>query len=400
MKMDILSWLDNKNKKKKEEEETQAKKDVAEVREKAQKLLGELDAIDYSNPTHRFSDEDIDIYMDTIEALMDLLKKTPAAELDTREMDEEMVWIAQHFNKALEEGKTQVAEEMLTALIYGIVKGHESIPLADEGKIKEEMQERTHALQQYKVIATRTEEKSKLDEVIAGQRNEFKESQQEYDEKWDKIEAIENSPEYPTYEAFIENYNKDYKGILIPEAFELMRLREQVADLDTLLDSMKVEIDQNKQQESILEMQILNEKRMLQNKNYNIMDQLTSERFQQHQEYYIKRQQQLQETLDNLQEELDRFAASIEALQSPEVMMRRFLRQQRKWEEHLKKERQRLELKWEGQRMMHEKALKEAEDRAREQKKMEEMKEEQKKVDELTKGVEKKTKNRKQKMLL
>ena len=74
-------------------------------------------------------------YKMVLQNLADRLDRAPVSLLDTRKMDEQMIWLVEHLEEAFKNGSPDTAQRIQTALIYGVGKGHEQIPSSDEKKI-------------------------------------------------------------------------------------------------------------------------------------------------------------------------------------------------------------------------------------------------------------------------
>lgn len=106
----------------------------------------------FENPTGEISQEDLTKYQHMINTVIHHLDSEKENLVDTRQLDTEMLKIADYLNGAIRSGKAATVKYIVHALMYGVEEGHKAL-LADEvPKAKEILAEREERFEKYKKV--------------------------------------------------------------------------------------------------------------------------------------------------------------------------------------------------------------------------------------------------------
>ncbi|HIS46829.1 MAG TPA: hypothetical protein IAB46_04550 [Candidatus Scybalocola faecigallinarum] len=232
---------------KKEPEKTQKqilaeeKAQAAGVRAKSENLLAVMKKVNLFDPTGRIPKEDVQRYKVILDNLSDRLDKASVSVLDTQRMDEQMVWLTEHLEIAVREGRGDTAERIIKALMYGVGRGHEPIPASDASKAPQIIREREDRLNKY---ITTVEFSEKIDErthSIEMQQERYDKAKAQFKEAYAKVK--QEMRENPHLVEMIDQYGEKVKDINV-DAFKLaLKYRETqklYKDLDMLKKQMAV----------------------------------------------------------------------------------------------------------------------------------------------------------------
>ena len=216
-----MGFLDRfKKEPEKTEKQIQAeeKAQAAGVRAKSENLLSVMKKVNLFDPTGRIPKEDVQRYKIVLDNLADRLDKASASVLDTQRMDEQMVWLTEHLEVAVKNGRSDTAERILKALMYGVGRGHEPIPPSDAAKAPQVIRERETRLGQY---ITTVEYSEKIDErthSIEMQQERYDKASAQFKEAYAKVK--QEMRENPHLVEMIDQYGEKVKDINV-DAFHL-----------------------------------------------------------------------------------------------------------------------------------------------------------------------------------
>ena len=208
------------NKPEKTEKQIQAeqKSRAAEIRGKTENLLTAMKKINLYDPTGRISKDETEKYKMVLQNLADRLDRAPVSLLDTRKMDEQMIWLVEHLEEAFKNGSPDTAQRIQTALIYGVGKGHEQIPSSDEKKIPDILRDRENRLGQYITIVEYSQKIDERRRSIEIQQKKYDQASGQFKESYARVK--QEMKENPHLVEMIDQYGEKVKDINI-DAFHL-----------------------------------------------------------------------------------------------------------------------------------------------------------------------------------
>ena len=234
-----MGFLDRfKKEPEKTEKQIQAeeKNQAASVRAKSESLLAAMKKVNLFDPTGRIPQEEVQRYKIVVDNLADRLDRASASVLDTQRMDEQMVWLTEHLEIAVKEGRKDTADRIMKALMYGIGRGHEPIPPSDAAKAPQMIRERENRLGQY---ITTVEYSEKIDECthsIEMQQERYDKASAQFKEAYKKVK--QEMRENPHLVEMIDHYGEKVKDINA-DAFKLAVKYRETQKLYKDLDMLK-----------------------------------------------------------------------------------------------------------------------------------------------------------------
>lgn len=91
-----------------------------QIRAAARKLKEKLASVRFENPTGEISQEDLTKYQHMINTMLHHLDSEKENLVDTRQLDTEMLKIADYLNGAIRSGKAATVKYIVHALMYGV----------------------------------------------------------------------------------------------------------------------------------------------------------------------------------------------------------------------------------------------------------------------------------------
>lgn len=226
------------NKPEKTEKQIQAeqKSRAAEIRGKTENLLTAMKKINLYDPTGRISRDETEKYKMVLQNLADRLDRAPVSLLDTRKMDEQMIWLVEHLEEAFKNGSPDTAQRIQTALIYGVGKGHEQIPSSDGKKIPDILRDRENRLGQYITIVEYSQKIDERRRSIEIQQKKYDQASGQFKESYARVK--QEMKENPHLVEMIDQYGEKVKDINI-DAFHLAVKYREVAKIYKDMEMLK-----------------------------------------------------------------------------------------------------------------------------------------------------------------
>lgn len=201
---------------------TEEKKQVAGVREAAENLKNALTAIRFVDTTGKISPEQMEEYKKVFRGLIYKLDQSQTYALDTRTLDKKMLFLAEHMGIALKNGCKDTADRIMKGLLYGIGKGHESVPASDALRLEEIMEDREKRLGQYRTIVEYSERIDEREKAIELQNRKYEIKRKEFQEFRDLVKK--EAAEKPDLVALIDEYGARIKDLTTDSGIEAFRL--------------------------------------------------------------------------------------------------------------------------------------------------------------------------------
>lgn len=303
-------------------------KKTSAIREKVEELRSELLGVSFAKASPKFEKTDLEKYENRIKKLCDTLDKVSVLDLDTREIDEDMLYLAQHLQDNLEKGHIETTKRMMDTLYYGVMIGHEAIKSSDKNKQSKIIESRTDRYNKFRDIVKISEQIDEAMRDMTKKGKEFDKLKKEFDEKYTKLEKKIKENQSAVEE--LNRFGADDRDKLSDKAYDLwvdqqdvVAIRNNTKELRNLMvQSREFIINQEneiRQLEITLNSVVLEE------------DQELTENLERYREEYVKQQREMQEAIERSRESARRFLASIEELFSARVMAPKIIKGMRDW---------------------------------------------------------------------
>lgn len=221
----------------------QIKDEVADIRRNSENLKTSLMSIRFKESVSNGEEANIPAdkmkhYMETSAALVYLLDHSQTYSLDTRPLDQRMADLPKHLQQAITNGREDTADRILTALLYGIGKGHKAMISTDDAHVKKEMEDRLNRLEQYCTIVSLSEKIDESQNAIDKLAVKFEETATLYKEKKSALESQRKENPY-----LFEKLNsvKSRHEAEDPDVLNLVVQMDQVTDLSKEISQLKQE---------------------------------------------------------------------------------------------------------------------------------------------------------------
>lgn len=342
--------------KQKEERMTPAeeKKQAADVREAGEKLKNALISLRLTDSTGRIPMDVIEEYKRIIRGLVAKLDQAQVSLADTRSMDKKMLYYAQHLDEIVKNGSRDTADRIIKGLLlYGIGKGHDTIPSSDAERTEQIMEEREKRLDQYKTIVEYSVKIDEREQSMERQNAKYDAIKKKFEK--DRESVLEAVKKNPHLVQMIDELGEGVKTVS-PEAYELVVKQK---DITKMYDSLKA----LKQQKSlnmasiVACRQIIRDEEMVLTQMAQKLDQHMIDDVIRHEAEFRKQLVDLQKQVDELEELGNRFTDTMDEVFSSPAVRDYIIRSQIEFEEMEKEIQQAEEGKREGLRRMREQEL-------------------------------------------
>lgn len=342
--------------KQKEEKMTPAeeKKQAADVREAGEKLKNALISLHLSDPTGRIPADVIEEYKRIIRGLVAKLDQAQVSLADTRSMDKKMLYYAQHLDEVIKNGSRDTADRIIKGLLlYGIGKGHDTIPSSDAERAEQIIQEREERLDKYRTIVEYSVKIDEREQSMERQNAKYNAIKEKFEK--DREAALEAVKKNPHLVQMIDELGEGVKTVS-PEAYELVVRQKDITKMYDSLKSLKQQKSLN--MASIVACrQIIRDEEMVLTQMAQKLDQHMIDDVIRHEAEFRKQLIDLQKQVDELEELGNRFTDAMDEVFSSPVMRDYIMRGQIEFEDMEKEIRIAEEGKKEGLRRMQEQEL-------------------------------------------
>lgn len=332
---------------------SEEKKQVAAVREASESLSNAMQALVLSDGTGRIPKEAIGEYERVIRGLVNRLERAPASVLDTRNIDKSMVYLTQHLDMAVKNGRKDTADRIIKALIYGVGKGHEPVPSGDWDRVEEIMEGRTKRLGQYRTIVEYSEKVDERQCSLEHQLLQYEKAKKDFEKARKKV--LEEAEKNPHLVEMINQYGDSVRTIHV-DAYSLVVKQKEVVKLYDNLKSLKQQMAFNETSIVSCNQIIRNEENalteMAQKVNQEMMDDVIR-----HEAEFRNRLVDLQQQIGQLEDLSDRFGDAIAEVFSSPIMGDYIIGTILRYDEMERELRQEEEGRREGIRLMQEREL-------------------------------------------
>ncbi|MEE0265978.1 MAG: hypothetical protein UD936_10175 [Acutalibacteraceae bacterium] len=295
-----------------EEKKVEAPVVVSNTRGRLENLKTEMKGIRFDEiqkkvPEDRISVSDFARYKRNFAIMLGILEKESVIKLtrlDTEEIDNVMLYMVQHFDKALKTGNKDTADRFIEGLRYGVVNGYGEIKSTDMDHAEEIMQKRLSRIEQYKAIAKLSMHIDTLEKSIALKTKDYDNHKHNYDmllEELDKEIAMK-----PMVVEKIKRIGESNINSSDPEAFMLVSKMGQVSNLFKELKQLQQDIAIAQNDVNSTRSSILSATTSLNDSDSKI-DDLTLEELKKYNDEHVARLRQIEEEsrrLDDLNQRL------------------------------------------------------------------------------------------------
>ena len=223
-----------------EEEKTpkQIKDEVADIRKSCENLKNRIMALRFKDNSGNIPPEKMRHYVEVCSALAYTLDQSQTYALDTRDLDQTMMELPKKLQEAISNGKEKTADRIITALLYGVGKGHKMPVTDDEAYLKKELEDRKTRLKQYCAIVELSVKIDESEQAIEKLAHKFKSTAALYKEKKAALEAQrkENPYIFEKLQAIKSRHEAED-----PEVLNLVVQMDEVTDLNKEIVQLKQE---------------------------------------------------------------------------------------------------------------------------------------------------------------
>ncbi len=332
---------------------SEEKRQAAAVREASESLSNAMQALILADGTGRIPKEAIEEYKMIIRGLVNRLNRASASLLDTRSMDKSMVYLTQHLDMAVKDGRQDTADRIVKALIYGVGKGHEPIPSGDWERAEEIMEERTKRLGQYRTIVEYSEKVDERQRSIEHQLLQYEKAKKDFEKARKKV--MEEAEKNPHLVEMINQYGDSVRTINA-DAFSLVVKQKEAVKLFDNLKALKQQMAFNETTIVSCNQIIRNEENalteMAQKVNQEMIDDVIR-----HEAEFRNRLVDLQQQIGQLEDLSDRFGDAIAEIFASPLMGDYIIGTILQYNEMERELKQEEEGRREGMRLMQEREL-------------------------------------------
>lgn len=301
---------------------------VAEIREKVEELRIELKSISFAKASSKFDKEDLLTYEKRIERLCSTLDKVSVLDLDTRKMDENMLYLAQHLQDNIEKGNIETTKRMMDALYYGVMIGHEPIKSTEKRKEEKIIATRTDRYNKFRDIVNLSEQIDEAMRDMGKKGKEFDKLKNEFDEKFGILEKKIKANQKAVEE--LDRYGASDRDTISDEAYDLWVDMQEANAIKNNTKELRNLMVQSREfiiniENEIRQLEITLSSVVLEN------DEELTENLERYRKDYIQQQREMQEAIERSRESSRQFIASMEELFSARVMAPKIIQGMREW---------------------------------------------------------------------
>lgn len=227
---------------------SEAQKKVSGTRSRLEQLKTTMKSINFevlskTVPEDRISTADFARYRRNFDIMLGRLEKESVIELtkiDTSEVDDVMLYLVEHFDKALKTGNKETADRFIDGLRYGVVNGHAEIKISDMDHAEEIMQKRLNRLEQYKTIGKLSMHVDTLEKDIKLKNKTYEEHKHNYEVLLEELEK--EMAMKPMVVEKIQRLGESNINASDPEAFMIVSKMGRVSNLYKTLKELQQNI--------------------------------------------------------------------------------------------------------------------------------------------------------------
>lgn len=329
------------------------KRQVASIREASENLTNAMQSLILSDGTGRIPKETIDEYKMIIRGLVNRLDRAPVSILDTRSMDKSMVYLTQHLDMAVKDGRQDTADRIIKALIYGVGKGHEPVPSGDWERVDDIMEERAKRLGQYRTIVDYSEKVDERQRSIEHQLLQYEKAKKDFEIARKKV--LEEADKNPHLVEMINQYGDSVREIHA-DAYSLVVKQREVVKLYDNLKALKQQMAFNETSIVSCNQIIRSEENALTEMAQKVSQEMIDDVIR-HEAEFRNRLVDLQQQIGALEDLSNRFGDAIAEIFSSPIMGDYIISTILEFNEMERKIKQEEEGRKEGMRLMREREL-------------------------------------------
>lgn len=316
--MSVIDKVKQAFKGEKEELKTpsEEKRQAAAIREASENLSGVLSSLAVCDMTGTIAAEAIEEYKRIIRGLIIRLDRASVTLMDTRGLDKTMVYLAQHLEMAVKDGRQETADRIIKGLVYGVGKGHEPIPSSDKERTEEILEERERRLGQYKTIAEYSEKIDERQRSIEQQTLHYEKARKDFEKA--RKQVLEEAGQNPHLVEMIDQFGDSVRTVNV-DAYALVVKRKEVVKLFDNLKALKQQMAFN--ETSIVSCrQIIRSEENALTEMAQKVDQHMIDDVIRHEAEFRNHLVDLQKQIGQLEELSDRFGYAIDEIFSSPIM--------------------------------------------------------------------------------